>query len=398
MIQYHKGAFGLNLLWRLHGSAVYRAFFPGLMSVAVFLLIRLIYREKDNEDDLSHPYAVGVLVGSVSFLIVFRANHGYTRYWEAATSVHSMMSKWMDVSTHTMCFHLQSEHYEKIKPPSYHTIPELNDFFLTRNRERGGAPFTPGEFSDRSQQKRSERAYTKSINQVGEHRKGPMEDELSDDGQEYHAGEPIPLRGRARLDGGWKGLFESPFQNSTYFNQNKGWNSDGRGFASIQGGRTPSLFLQELAHLASLLSAVALSTLRNDVDGSESPLDIFEPGSPWPEVDPDAQPGTKYSWPELFKHLTGADRTPEARTRYNAARPLSVIGGVSDAEIRFLQMARGPYAKTQLCFIWLSEFITREHLSGSTGKVGPPIISRVVQFMGDGMLFYNQARKVSVTM
>jgi hypothetical protein len=71
-----------------------------------------------------------------------------------------------------------------------------------------------------------------------------------------------------------------------------------------------------------------------------------------------------------------------------------VIGGVSDAEIRFLQIARGPYAKTQLCWNWLSEFIMREHLAGSLGKVGPPIISRIIQFLGDGMIYYNHARKI----
>jgi Bestrophin, RFP-TM, chloride channel len=67
---------------------------------------------------------------------------------------------------------------------------------------------------------------------------------------------------------------------------------------------------------------------------------------------------------------------------------------VRDAEIRFLRMARGPLAKTQLCWYWLTEFIIREHLNGSTGKVGPPIISRIIQFLSDGMVFYNHCRKL----
>ena len=46
----------------------------------------------------------------------------------------------------------------------------------------------------------------------------------------------------------------------------------------------PSLFLQELAHLSSLLSAVAMSTLRNDLDLAESPLCEYIPGQPWPPV------------------------------------------------------------------------------------------------------------------
>jgi len=173
------------------------------------------------------------------------------------------------------------------------------------------------------------------------------------------------------------------------------------GFASIVGGRTPPLFLQELVHLTSLLNGVALATLRNDVETAESPLNEYIPGSPWPQVDPGKIREThkkgrksKYTLATISRYLLGTDRTPEARTQYNASRPLPVLGGVSDSEIYFLQMARGPNAKVQLCWQWLSEFIIREHLTGSLGEVGSPIISRVMQFLGDGMLHYNQARKV----
>jgi hypothetical protein len=151
-----------------------------------------------------------------------------------------------------------------------------------------------------------------------------------------------------------------------------------------------------LAHLSSLAIAVALSTLRNDVEGAESPLDVYVPGSPFPAPDPRDVDGLAFeSSPfENFLLFLGFGRSPEQRTRYNASRPLKVIGGVSDAEIRFLQMARGSYAKTQLAWNWLSEFIVREHLAGSLGKVGPPIISRIFQFLGDGMIYYNHARKI----
>lgn len=46
----------------------------------------------------------------------------------------------------------------------------------------------------------------------------------------------------------------------------------------------PPLFLEECAHLLSLLSAVAFSTLRNDLEQAESPLAEFRPGVPWPHV------------------------------------------------------------------------------------------------------------------
>ena len=150
---------------------------------------------------------------------------------------------------------------------------------------------------------------------------------------------------------------------------------------------------------------MALSTLRNDVEGAESPLDVYVPNSPWPAVDPDRDDsknrptaskhgGLQYTWWQRLKYFVGAGRSDRERTRYNAARPLGVLGGVSEGEIRLLQMARGPGAKTQLCWYWLSEYIAREHLEGSLGKVGPPIVSRIFQFLGDGMIFYNHARKI----
>lgn len=155
----------------------------------------------------------------------------------------------------------------------------------------------------------------------------------------------------------------------------------------------PSLFLQEGAHLISLMSAVALSTLRNDLEEAESPLCRFEPGAPWPHVDPDEYTAdVRGDWEYrsrtlvVFRYLFGYTRTSRNRTLYNAARPFRVIGGVSDVEIQQLQKARGPLAKVALCTMWLQEFICREHLQGGMGRVAPPIISRLFQYTSDGML------------
>jgi predicted membrane chloride channel (bestrophin family) len=392
MIHYYKGAFGVNLLWRFRGSAVYRAFFPGLFSAFIFLLIRLQWQKVDPDRELRHPYAVGVLVGTVSFLVIFRANNGYARYWEATGAVFNMMSKFMDATIHTAVYHLQCDHYKDIKPPSYFNYPELNKDFLTRYRERTYNVRDPTILSERATRKSIEIVDKKAV-------KEPFDSSSLDSGVRASArGKPTLLRGKPRLDGGWIELFPpdpaTGRKTSTFYDPNLPWNADGKGFASTIGGRTPALFLQELAHLSSLVCAVALSTLRNDIEGAESPLDVYKPGEPWPEADPDMIPDAKVGWSEAAKYLTGRDRSPEDRTKYNASRPLSVLGGVSDAEIRFIQMARGPLAKTQLCWSWLSELIMREHLSGALGKIGPPIISRVAQFLGDGMLYYNQARKI----
>ena len=404
MIQYNKGAFGVNLLFRLYGSATYRAFIPGFCSVLIYLLVRFAYRERSTSsrlsDDLDHPYAIGVLVSGASLLIVFRANFSYSRYWEAITSIHQSLSKWMDATVHTASYHMQCSHYDAIKPPSFFDHPDLDRHYYTRDRERGLNRFDVQSLRDRQKM----RSVAKSINYVMDERKRQesiVPESRSNPTEQGGDNEPEHMPGRSRLDGGWAGLFKNDHDTSdgsvgysTFHDPRKPWIPDSAGFASTKGGRTPSLFLQELAHLSSLLSAVALSTLRNDVEGAESPLDVFVPGLPWPEVDPTYVDGLSFGFPEMMKFLTGADRSPEARTRHNAARPLSVVGGVSDNEIKHLQMARGPYAKTQLCWHWLSEFIAREHIAGSLGKVGAPIISRTMQFLGDGMINYNNARKV----
>ena len=104
MIDYFKGIYGINLLFRIHGSALYKGSLVGILSLGVYLAIvlrwnenGLIYASNSEESgfqhtalnfdmSLDHPYGVGVLVGSVTFLIIFRANSGYQRYWEACVS------------------------------------------------------------------------------------------------------------------------------------------------------------------------------------------------------------------------------------------------------------------------------------------------------------------------
>jgi hypothetical protein len=105
--------------------------------------------------------------------------------------------------------------------------------------------------------------------------------------------------------------------------------------------------------------------------------------------------GSRHRTTQIFRYLLGVSRTPINRTKYNAARPFRVIGGVSDNEVAMLQAARGPLAKVSLVSMWLQEFINREYLAGSMGNVASPLISRLHQYLSDGMVGYNQARKVA---
>mmetsp|Transcript_51079 Transcript_51079/g.57075 ORF Transcript_51079/g.57075 Transcript_51079/m.57075 type:complete len:735 (+) Transcript_51079:122-2326(+) len=569
MISYERSAYGWRLLFQFHGSAVYRSILPSLVSVALYFLYKEYNIEGKGvgEEDILHPYAVGVLVASSTFLIIFKLNQSYGRYWEACGATNQFMSKWMDASTHTACYHMQCDHYTKMKPPCFYDYPELNSLFMTRDRERSNfdsvddeyeqnnnddtglryrkqstnghsgsevdipVPDDPDsrEHSTRSNSEYSEsklyaryhsgesknnntqedskihrnvgiaeskkmrkkrqqlekeeyrrRSISKSINYLeapskshrhmstsqvsrptlnrrstsiqslydvtsiahidesdGEYSRHTSTSQVSrstlnrrstsiqslydvtsiahiDKGDDeyseslcyeevvFHSAgaEPIPLVGKPRLDGGWGEYYtnnsKQPF--STFVDPRHPNKIDPKGFASIQGGRTPPLFLQELAHLSSLLNAVALSTLRNDMEGCESPLAIYEAGQKFPDVNPYKQEWLKKKgFDAVSSYIStffGVGLTDVQRNKHNCSLPLPVIGGVSDAEIRFLQIARGPQAKTQLCFNWLTEFVIREHLAGSLGNVGPPIISRIIQFLGDGMIYYNHSRKI----
>jgi len=94
MIQYHRSAFGLNLLFRAHGSAVYRGAVMGSLSVICLIILRKSWGSsplRRSDEELLHPYAVGVLVATLTFLLVFRTQSAYARYWEACGSVYQMV-------------------------------------------------------------------------------------------------------------------------------------------------------------------------------------------------------------------------------------------------------------------------------------------------------------------
>jgi len=234
-----------------------------------------------------------------------------------------------------------------------------------------------------------------------------------------------------------------------------------------------SLFLQEAAHLFSLMSAVCFASLRADMEGCTSPLKHYVPGQKFPSVNPDEMtiqiiveedkegkmkvekennasmtslnlydesddlynekvmkntnnddgnnrdenyrstgtfgssthehdPTTvrierNSNWTNFFLFLCGMSRDARQRTIYNASRPFSVLGGISDQELEMLRNARGHAAQHNLCTMWLKEFMTREHLHGSTGNIAPPIMARCYQYLSDGTTCYHQCRKTAFT-
>lgn len=334
------------------------------------------------------------------------------------------MSKWLDVGMNLAAYHYQCQQYQRVRPPCFGKNPQVKN--MTRERERmqqmtaeelkasleeqvaevkTEAPIR--SFLRRRRRKQTSKRYSPTVpsksiasneprTPSGDTKRKHNKSVGFNQSQRPSATLPAPRRssrpGHRRTPTRPSQQFEQVFLEEIHM------------VAQLDGGvmETPSLFLQEAAHLLSLLSAVAMSTLRTDVMDDMPPLVEHIPGRPWPPVDPDSLSSVirrEYDensrfWSVVY-FLLGLSRSNRHIILYNFARPFRVLGGISNDEMEQLSMARGPYAKVALCTNWLQEFISREYKAGSTGGVATPIISRVYQFTSDGMLGYNQCRKIS---
>lgn len=399
MIEYSTDLFGIWTLLHWHGSSAFRAFLPSLASTSLLVLFQTAFATSEGADAIRQPYTVTVFVSFFSFLLAFRLNYSYQRYWEAATHVYQMQSSLIDSAVALASFHYQCEHYKESRPLSFGHHEKLKN--VTRERERLRVQTQSGIESlleQRSSGVKENQNCIGSDNAL--HQKGLRERILrrfkhsffktkGDQSQSNQSDRPgTPLTNIYQTTKSFQPnayrqhvgrTFSAPEQRHRVPSE-RGDRKKSRGlewrtsFASSKnkGGKrklcelagldspTPSLFLQEAAHLYSLLSAVAFSTLRYDLEGAQSPLAQHVPGRPFPPVNPDElHRDIKYRYYEVSPLWTciyfflGIRRGPAQRTMYNAARPFRVIGGVSDSECEMLMKAKGPYAQTALCLMWL---------------------------------------------
>lgn len=346
MIEYGSIPMGLNLLFRFHGSPILRTLPLCCVGVGLYAGSIAIGIEETyfNKATVAHPYVLSVILASYSFMIIFRCNFSYGRYWEAWGHVFQMHSKMLDAATTSAAFHYQQT--------SRYELPRCLS-------SRGASSDIDGEeFSRRVRERRG-----RTAGEVQQQRFDGISRNTLDR-------EPTVRYINQRP--------ESPMRET---------------IAPV----FPSPFLQELAHLYSLLSAVALSTLRCDAEIAPMPLSrhvLGEGTNPWPPVDPEELMHDGNCW--TLAYIFGCNRTERARVLYNAERPLGVITGVGRKEAAALARVRGNSAAVAVAHLWVQEFVAREFTSGGAfGGVAPPIVSRIFQYNSDCMLGYNQARKVA---
>eukprot|EP00957_Ditylum_brightwellii_P183089 13945375-Ditylum_brightwellii.AAC.1 len=145
MIEYPQHRFGIfSILFRLRGSALVQAILPAFLStLGLYLWVTLgsiSIANNATERPIFHPYAIGLtwVTAGKAHNISAVHSHGcdHWQYWEAATDVHQMLSKWLDVGIQLGAFHRQAASYDDIRPPAFGHYPHIQNLSATRKRHQ----------------------------------------------------------------------------------------------------------------------------------------------------------------------------------------------------------------------------------------------------------------------
>ena len=84
MITYVNGSFGIPILGRVHGSALYKSVLPALISTIIYVGMSFTRWSAQYPGYIQlflHPYPMQALVTAFTFLLVFRANYRYVTFF-----------------------------------------------------------------------------------------------------------------------------------------------------------------------------------------------------------------------------------------------------------------------------------------------------------------------------
>lgn len=294
MIYYRKGYGGFFILFRLVGTSWPFGVIPGLIALGISLALSYITVLddiiRDRSEFISHPYAFQLFAYLLGFLMVFRTNFAYQRYWEAIGAMQNMAAKWLDGALMGITFDAAG------------------------NRDR---PLLYGA-------------------------------------QDGESGMPHPTSGS-------------------------------------KGGPHHSAYYGDIAHLCSLLHAVALQHLRSD-----SNLDNLE--FAYPEathLQSVAQRMDMYGMPSFSRSKVGDAL---------AKQKLPVLGGLRPEERLVLEAdSQGNLLSTDARVAMVEGWFMRRLIGrqkfeqGESSVTSPPILSRLYQVISDGTLWFGAASKVAIT-
>lgn len=93
-----------SALLTLYGSALPYAGVPALFSAALTLTLNLAVPRDYLLDIFRHPYPFQPFAYIAAFVLVFRTNVAYNRYWECASSMTQAAAKWGDAVVEALTF------------------------------------------------------------------------------------------------------------------------------------------------------------------------------------------------------------------------------------------------------------------------------------------------------
>lgn len=113
MITYSKGCGGIWLLFHFAGCAWPAGIIPGIISATIGLIVSQLEdfddTVRDKKEFVDHPYPFQFFAFIVGFVMVFRTNFAYQRYWEALDAVQRMGAKWFDGACMAIAFDAPGE-------------------------------------------------------------------------------------------------------------------------------------------------------------------------------------------------------------------------------------------------------------------------------------------------
>eukprot|EP00736_Rhodelphis_marinus_P008319 Rmarinus@m.20997 len=96
--------YGLRVLLRVTGSVLPRVLPKAALAAFLVILIHLSDRRQYLHDSFGHPYSHQVFSVVVGFIMVFRSNMSYHRFWEGRGHLQTMSSKWADAALQIATF------------------------------------------------------------------------------------------------------------------------------------------------------------------------------------------------------------------------------------------------------------------------------------------------------
>lgn len=100
MIYYQKGLGGFFVVFQIAGTSWPYGILPGILSATLGYVLSEIKDLdsiiRDKEEFIDNPYPFQLFAYLVGFVIVFRTNFAYQRYWEGIDAVQRMGAKWLD--------------------------------------------------------------------------------------------------------------------------------------------------------------------------------------------------------------------------------------------------------------------------------------------------------------